>query len=177
MKDINLIINKFFEGNTTKEEEIILKDFISKYVLSNDYSYLKDLFEYYENENHIKAPVDFDESLFDIINQNDKKKNNSKRILNFTMTGIAASLIILFGFLYIFNISNKNITDGKSQLNLTYIDDYKLITTQQAFSVMNYYIDKGLGSMQEIEKLNSASVELQKFEKFYEYKSKLFKDN
>jgi len=175
MKDINQIINNFLDGNTTKEEEMFLKEFLYKYDISNEYLYLKDLFEYYENENQIKAPIDFDENLVEKINENEQKKEKFKRILNYSVSGIAATFIIFIGVFYYFNKSNS--INTSEELNQTYFRDDKLYTTQQAFSIMNYYIDKGLIPIQEIEKLNSASEEVMKLEKFYEYKSKVFKNN
>ncbi|HPO63274.1 MAG TPA: hypothetical protein PK762_09375 [Candidatus Kapabacteria bacterium] len=174
MKDINQIINNFLDGNTTKEEEFFLKEFLFKYDTTNEYSYLKDLFEYYENENQIKAPIDFDEVLIEKINENELKKKKISRLLNYAISGIAATFIIFIGVFYYFNKSNS--INSSDELNQTYFRDDKLNTTQQAFSLMNYYINKGLSPIQEIEKLNSASEEVIKFEMFYEYKSKVFKN-
>ncbi len=175
MKDINQIINNYLDGNTTKEEELFLKEFLLKYDLTNEYSYLKDLFEYYDNEKQIKAPIDFDENLIEKINENELKRKKIKRIINYAVSGLAATFIIFIGISYYFNTASRNnLEDG---LNLTYFRDDKLNATQHAFSIMNYYIDKGLSPIQEIEKLNSASEEVIKFEKFYDYKSKVFKNN
>jgi len=174
LKDINKIINKYLDGNSSKEEEIILKDFLLKYDLPIEHTYLKDLFDYYENERQIKAPIDFDENLFEKINQQNQRKHKIRKVVNYSISSVAACMIVFLGVLYFINLSDK---DYQSELDVTVYQDNMLNTTRQAFSIMNYYMDKGLSPMQEMEKLNQGKDELQKLEKFYEYKSKVFEKN
>ena len=168
MKDIRKIINNYFDGNLSKEEEDALKEFVLKHDLTSEYSFLKDMFEHFEKEKQISLPQDFEDNLFVKINEIESRENKVKRVVSYAITGIAACLIIFIGVFYYSQLSNNK----SDELSRALVEDEELNTTYEAFLLMNYYIGKGFSSIEELNKLSIAPNEIQKLEILYEYKSK-----
>jgi len=70
-KDINNILDKYFEGDSTFEEEVFLKEYFKNDTIVPEHKALKPLFNFYEEEAYIKnpSPIQFN---------NFKRKRNYK---------------------------------------------------------------------------------------------------
>lgn len=117
MKNIDNLLEKYFDGITTAEEENILKEYFSKEDVSPQHEMYKPLFSAFESEKQIVAPV------FNIPDERREKKSISKTVW-LTVAGVAAviMLMILLNPLsksvkvendYLVYINGKEITDQK----------------------------------------------------------------
>jgi len=89
-KEIDQLLNKYFEGETSLEEEAKIKAFLqSKELLPEKYQRLKSMFGFFESNKNEKIELKF-ENLIPF----QKKKRNSFRIIYYA---VAASAAILFG--------------------------------------------------------------------------------
>jgi hypothetical protein len=90
LNEIDQLINKYFEGETSLEEEAQIKAFFnSKRILPEKYQRLKAMFGFYES-----SKKETSELKIENIIPFQKKKTNSFRILYYA---VAASITILFG--------------------------------------------------------------------------------
>lgn len=112
---MNELIEKYFNGETTTEEEILLKTNI----LSEENSEFFPLFKAYENEKYSGKKVHFKR----------KRKNQGKSGLKilYSIVGIAASIILVSGIFIVYFNNNKLV----ASTNQIVIVNGKLITDEQ----------------------------------------------
>jgi len=90
LNEIDQLLNKYFEGQTSLEEEAMIKAFFkSKDILPEKYIKLKALFCFYEASKNETSELEFENLI-----PNQKKKRNPLRIVYYA---VAASIAILFG--------------------------------------------------------------------------------
>lgn len=89
MKTKDNLLEKYYKGETTEEEELILKTEI----LSSDFDIVEnDIFGYFRNEAAI--PDNLEESVFENIRDKEGKRK-SRRMWIFSVTSAAASVLIV----------------------------------------------------------------------------------
>jgi len=110
---IDLLLEKFWEGNTSLEEENQLKAFfLNTHDLPSKYDADKNYFAFLSKEQKINIPsADFDQQLNTRIAKEQPKKAVSKlRYLYLNFTSVAAAILIVGGSLvYMMRPSNTEI--------------------------------------------------------------------
>jgi|GEM_PF-4687430 len=145
MKDIKEILDRFYKGETTLEEESKLRELINnnqlriteeKGTLPSELFLEKQLFDFYESEKEIELGDDFDEKLFDKISEKKVVKLNTKvKSLIYRVSGIAAVLLVAIGFYLIFNFKENQSKE------LTNEDKKTIEYTLDALTMMSDYIN------------------------------------
>jgi hypothetical protein len=92
---IEKILGKYFQGETSLQEEQKLREFFRQEKIPAHLLELKDQFAAFDEESNIKLPDDFDDVLFEKINAKERQAKASKRMYIYYISGVAASLIIL----------------------------------------------------------------------------------
>jgi len=98
MKEIEKLIDKYFEGETSLEEETELRDFFTsnKYIPTHLSNYVS-IFSAWEKEADLTLGVSFDKELLAQISHTQK----IHRIFTYSLSGIAATLLLGVFFLFI----------------------------------------------------------------------------
>ena len=128
LQEIEILIDKYEHGETSQEEENVLKHFF----LNNDVpphlvSY-KQLFSFFKKAKDEEfSDLDFDEGILAAIGENKVFPISGKKHLNFmVMSGIAAGLIILIGLYFIFR-SETSVKDTYKDPKLAYAETKKVL--------------------------------------------------
>ena len=102
-KEINNIINKYFDGQTTLEEESLLKEYFKNDKIAPEHKRLKPLFVFYEEEAHLKnpRPIQF---------KNFKRRRNYK-------LATAVVLVLAMGIASIMFRNNTENQSGQEYVN------------------------------------------------------------
>lgn len=103
MTEQEKLLNKYYKGETTLEEEKELKSFFSE---QESDSSEQDIFGYFEQESVI--PTDLEESIFTNI-ENTTKKRKTIRMRLYSITS-AAAVILIFLSVYL-DFRNSKITE------------------------------------------------------------------
>lgn len=105
---ISRLLEKFFDAETSEQEENVLKEYFKGEVAEEHKIYLP-LFEFYQTgfDDGRELSNDFDSKFFDKVNSQklSAKRNASYYLLRYS--GVAAILLIAFGF-YFFNKSSED---------------------------------------------------------------------
>jgi len=109
-EEIKILLNKYYEGTTSLEEERKLKTYFNVENIPEDYYSDKTIFSFKRSNELSILP---ENELWNKINEHAKKKKNSRRTIR-VITSMAASLLVLFTFSTWYFISSKK------QSNLTY---------------------------------------------------------
>jgi hypothetical protein len=139
LNEIKKLVNKYLEGESSLEEEIILKDYFSSEDIDDTLCEYQPIFKYYAIAKGLKSS----QELPDLPILHEKKKVR-------TWISIAASVAVLLGVgTYIFyQFENKN-----SEKNLGTYDDPEIAfkETQKALAMLSNHVNSGVKGMQYIQ--------------------------
>ena len=96
------LLNKYYKGETSLEEERELKSLVQK---DENHTSEQDIFGYFENESNI--PIDLEDHIFENLETKEKKRKTIRmRLYGFTS---AAAVIFIFLSIYLDFRNTKNI--------------------------------------------------------------------
>lgn len=157
-QEIEEILNRYLEGESTLEEETMLKKYFSRTDLPDDQREMKDLFMYF-NTARVESKPDFDVSdhLNSIIENEWKKdtQNRFRRIL--TWAGSAAAVLVLsFG---IFQYMNK----PKAVIKDTYQDPKQAyLETKRALLLVSRTMNHNTARLKYLAKVDQSFNQMKK---------------
>ena len=114
-KNINPLLDKYYQGDTSLEEEALLKNEIRQG--ENRFPEEKDIFEYFEEEAYV--PENLKAQIFDRI----KNKNNRSKIIRrawFKYSSIAAAC--LFALMSWFNMNSQRTGEMSIEQQFTILE-------------------------------------------------------
>jgi hypothetical protein len=127
-EEIKRLLEKYYEGNSTSEEELLLKKFFSEEDIPEDLSVEKEIFMYYRQSSQIPEPsADFEDRIISEIEAEDRDAIRIKRRrLYVTLSGVAALMLILAGSYFFFTNRSKP-SDTFSDPELAYAETMKIL--------------------------------------------------
>lgn len=156
-QDINKILKKFYKGESSLEEEIILSDFFKKSDSKCGFTAEKEIFQYFDNKKNQKIKNDnFDSELI--------KKLEGRKIINFKsldrnkiikIISIAACFLIIF--LFSIKQDNKKTDTEKTEIAFT--------ETKLALLTVSEKLNYGLDKAKDLKKINSGIEDVKKLSK------------
>ena len=112
IEEIRKMLERFYQGNTTLEEEKMLQEYFSSNTVHEEFIPDKELFQSFGTESEsIYVPDDLNQKIIASIDQVDRKATKTRRISLFSLSGLAAGLLVMIA-VYLFYIR----TDGPSLL-------------------------------------------------------------
>ena len=94
--EIRKLLNRFYLGETTLEEEQILQEYFSSGSIPEELMPDRDLFKSLENANDsVVVPEGLNQKILDVIDQQEKKAVRTRRISVFSLSGLAAGLLVV----------------------------------------------------------------------------------
>jgi hypothetical protein len=152
LKEVKILLQKFFEGETSAEEETRLSKFFSKQDIPAELEVYRKFFIAEKELSEIRFEG-FDEEIMDHILENEHKEKNKFRWLWQTVTSVAAVLLIALLLV--------NYDQNKKQFKDTYDDPE--IAYAEAAKTLRYMAgkyQKGIAQLQPVAKIDKASAPL-----------------
>ncbi len=146
-EDINILLEKYWEGETTLEEEKIIKKHLAK-----ENNQTSTLFKYFENEKNITYEGKMPDK--DIAGKKEVK------VINFSIKKIAIAASIIFLIATVFFIGN-NRSENSAKIAKTEIKnkDEAMKLAEEALQLLAMNIEKGKKSasmnLKELDRLNT----------------------
>ncbi|MCX6241357.1 MAG: hypothetical protein NTX43_06105 [Bacteroidetes bacterium] len=173
IKEIEQLIERYYEGETTLAEETLLKEFFSGDDVPEYLRQHQPIFRYFADE--VSRTLNNEEQekvLLRRIGQFEKEVSGSgmqpvqKRM--YYLSGIAAGLLILFGLVFTF----KNELSKRNHAGLVNPSTEVAYTqTKQALLLVSVGLNTGFDAVQRLNTLNNAMGQIQKINKFYNYQN------
>ena len=146
------LLDRYYDGNTTSEEEKELKEYFSGTDIFPGYEAEKEIFRHYARAERI--PVSSADFEARIINAVDKLETNGRRrILRkryISLLSSAAVIMILVGSWFIF-IRKTEPADSFSDPRIAYAETMKILND------VSVKLNKGTMALQPISKINNAA--------------------
>ena len=93
--EIRKLLDRFYKGETTLEEEQILQDYFSSTSIPEELMPDRDLFRSLETSDSVAVPEGLNQKILDVIDQQEKKVVRTRRISVFSLSGLAAGLLVV----------------------------------------------------------------------------------
>lgn len=108
--DIRKMLDRFYLGETTLEEEKKLYDYFSSNAVPEEFIPDKELFQTMGSGDHaIEVPEDLNQKIISSIDQVERKATRTRRISIFSLSGLAAGLLVMIA-VYLFYIRTESPT-------------------------------------------------------------------
>jgi len=173
IKEIEVLLERYFEGETTLAEEKLLKEFFSADEVPEHFRQHQPLFRYFSDEASLTIDNEEQEKvLMRRISRFETEVSGSgmqpvqKRM--YYLSGIAAGLLILIGLVFTFKSELlKKHFPGKENAS----SELAYSQTKQALLLVSVGLNTGLDEVQRFTTLNTAMEQIQKINKFYNYQN------
>ena len=94
--EIRKLLDRFYTGETTLEEEQILQDYFSSSSIPEELMPDRDLFRSLGNaSDSVAVPEGLNQKILDVIDKQEKKVVRTRRISVFSLSGLAAGLLVV----------------------------------------------------------------------------------
>ncbi len=155
-KEIAKLLQKYFNGETTGEEERTLETYFASGNVAEE---LKEYAEFFRGITELaKAPdnSEIEEEIMDFILENENREKTKYRWLWKTVTGIAASVIIILGGFLFYQQQQRSFKDTFNDPKEAYA------YAQQTLQFVSVKYNKGMSGLSEFEKLQKATKPIKK---------------
>ena len=174
LKKIKALLSDYYEGKTSREDELKLMNFFRHsevpLEMEDDRLLFISMFEASSEEIPDKH---FDEKLIAAIEQHDQGKRPAriKKII-YTMSGIAAGLLVIFGsyFLLVEQVNDIAYDDGEYTIEETMLA-YK--EAKNALMLVSMVMNTGTEQLQTLSKITEATQDLAIINKLHQGASEL----
>ena len=143
-KKVEILIDKYFEGETSLQEETALKNYFNKSDVDPELKQYQALFQFYKEEEGIKLSSDFESRLLQEIQQEAHMPHIARRRTLYTnIARIAAAVVLAIGIFWGINqYSNTNIpTVASVEEEMTPEEAYKEVMS--ALALVSSKLNKG----------------------------------
>jgi len=154
--EIKQLLQLYFNGESSVEEEKLLENYFNSGNVADD---LKIYLKYFTGISELAGNVgdnEFEEDVFNYILENENKEKTKYRWMWKTVTGIAASVIIVLGGFLFYQQNQTPVKDTFNNPGEAY--EY----AQQTLKFVSSKYNKGLAGLSNFEKLEIAQKPLKK---------------
>lgn len=124
---IEKILGKYFQGESSLQEEQELREFFRQENIPTHLLELKDQFIAYDEASKMELPADFDDILFQKINAKERMSKASKRAYIYYVSGVAASLIILITIFVRFDPFVRQADDNTNNPEMAFTEASRIL--------------------------------------------------
>ena len=178
LKEIEALLEKFYEGDTTPAEEQKLRDFFTREAVPPHLAVYANLFRYYEEAGKEELPdPEFESRFLRKIDETPAIAMYTRRRQFFFLTGIAAAILLLAGIFFTFrndvflhpskNSIKTEIAYQQAKNALAMFSANFNAGLDQAQKLENF--QKGLNEVQKLQAFQKGIDQMNKFSKFYQY--------
>lgn len=157
-RNIKILLQQYFNGESTRLQERTLEEYFSSGKVADELMEYKEFFGGISELSQLPDENGFQDEIMDYILEQEFSEKNKYRSLWRTVTGIAASIIIILGSFLVYEQQQKPFEDTYSNPEEAYL---------QAEKTLQYISGKykvGLSRLSKTKKYNEAFAELRKVE-------------
>lgn len=170
LKKIKTLLEKYYSGDTSIEEEKILKNYFERDDINDEFIADKDIFMFNIHEkSNLDSIPDISNQIWSNIENHEKViKNKKKKSINYTILRVAASVIIIVGSFFLL----KNQTHSNSK-NIVFADTFDspeqaYKETKKTLLLVSELLNKGTSHLDPIQKMEEGTKKLNPLMSFNE---------
>jgi hypothetical protein len=156
VKDIRLMLEKFYRGDTTLEEERRLQQYFASTAVPEEMIPDKELFEAFDDgSDSVEVPDDLNDKILNSIDLMDRKETRTRRITMYSLSGLAAGLLVLIAVYLFFLRDDTRPLIASNEMVDTYEDPIKAY--EEAKKTLVYVSNKLNTGTSELEQVKQVS--------------------
>ena len=167
IKEIRLILEGFYAGETTLEEERKLRGFFASADVPEEMIPDRLLFREMEAESgSIRVPQELDTRILEAIDGAEREESRIRRINLFSLSGLAAGLLVLIAVYLFFLRTDDPVRIASHQWEDTYEDPLQAYEeVKQTLMYVSEKLNTGTGELQRVKEVNRAADPLKSLSK------------
>ncbi|MDF1574191.1 MAG: hypothetical protein P1P86_03250 [Bacteroidales bacterium] len=156
IEEIRKLIDRFYQGETTMKEEEILQEYFSSGSVPDELIPDRDLFRSLEPAgNRIPVPVGLNQRILDVIDQQEKKVIRTRRISIFSLSGLAAGLLVVIALYVGYFRDGQPGLLASSQMTDTYEDPQDAYAeAKRALAYVSTKLNEGTSELEMVRKVS-----------------------
>ncbi len=160
LKEIREMLDRFYQGESTLEEERRLKDFFSTGSVPEELLADRELFlSFLEEGLDISVPGDLDQQIIAAIDREEKKDQKARRINLYSLSGLAAGLLALIAVYLFFLRDDRPELVAFHQVD-TYEDPMKAYEeAKQTLFYVSAKLNSGTSELKYVKEATKATVD------------------
>jgi len=175
IKEIEALLEKYFEGETNLKEEKMLQEFFCSKEVPEHLKQHQPLFGYFQDcRNETLANPAFEQRLEERLQPEQHEtpviRMNSRVSRLFYVTGIAAGVLLLAGLFFTFQRDVFNSSKSISSENTTAV---AYAQAQDALMLISRNFNKGMDKIQYLSEFDKGIQKIQMLSEFYTYQTKI----
>jgi len=172
-REIEVLLEKYFEGNTTLQEESILKVFFWSTDVPDHLRSYQEMFGCFAEQRveQLNNPV-FEQNLSELLVDDQAKTLEisapSHRNRFIYITGIAATILLMMGLFFTYN-QDVFKSDNANHLNAN--QELAYAEASEALMIVSANLNAGLKQVNRLQMVDKAMKNVQLLNRFYQYQS------
>ena len=164
LQEIEKLIRKYENGETSLEEERLLREFFSREGVPVHLNGYCEMFGFFDEEAGRTISADFDEKFLNEIEKGKVIPITRKRgKMTYSLIGIAATVVILIGLFFQFGQNN----DNQPLINDTYNDpQVAYAQARKALMMVSSNLNEGVGKLSDVSEFNNGLSNLNEISTF-----------
>ena len=170
MKEIEKLLDKYFAGKTSVQDENELKKYFHQNDIPDKLKIYKELFNFYDNEKILEINNrQFDERVVENI----RKQRQSNKSFYYRIIAVAATLLLVFGS-YLFFKSEKQIKKA-NKIVLTSNEKFAINKTIEVFVKVSKIMHSVSEPLSKFQYIKTTDKELNKLDYYNKYNKLVLK--
>ncbi len=154
LKNIKQLLEKFYDGQTSLEDELYLKEYFSGESIPEEFLKDKELFLSMKATNEeIEIPEGMHTRLIDAISAAEHKETRGKRINLYSLSGLAAGLLIILGVYFTFLRDNPTDVLAKYTIQDEHV---AYLEAKKALTYVSIKLNKGAAELEPLQQVNKS---------------------
>ena len=157
--EIRKLLDRFYLGETTLEEEKILQKYFSSASVPEELMSDRDLFRSLENAgDSVAVPEGLNQKILDVIDQQEKKVVRTRRISVFSLSGLAAGLLVVIALYVGYFRADKPALLAANQISDTYEDPQDAYEeARRTLAYVSAKLNTGTSELEHVKKASKAA--------------------
>ncbi len=159
IEKVRKILERFYQGETSLEEEKWLQDYFSSTTVPEELLADQELFMAFEQkEDSIPVPVDLNEKILNSLDREEKRAQRTRRVSLYSLSGLAAGLLALVA-VYVFFLKADTPVLFSAQENLdTYEDPMDAYEeAKKTLAYVSVKLNAGTSEMKHVQQLTKST--------------------
>jgi hypothetical protein len=153
VEELNRLLEKYYKGESTEEEEKTLREYFKENNVTEGYEAEKDIFGYFRTDREVPEPsFDFEARILAGIDASDSKRG-SQKIRKYVLLSLsaAAGLLVLAGS-YFFLVSRTEPGDTFTNPEIAYAETMKILID------VSSQLNHGAQALEPVSKINEMTT-------------------
>lgn len=152
-EQLKRLVEKYYNGESTEEEESILRDFFRNENVPEGYKAEKEIFSFYTGSENIPEPsIDFEARILAGIDASDREAGSQKtKRYIISIMSAAAGLLLLAGS-YFFFVKKSETADTFTDPKIAYAETVKILRN------VSFQLNQGIRVLEPVSRINEVKI-------------------